>query len=164
MQTALHDRLPFTEVQVYTGEPIGEGDDVVEFKLLYSGQLLGAKKNNPRVAQKHAIRKEFHPQLQRLWATHHNLMELAMMAGQQEWRGENPHLAPKNEVIACGLNYFAQWERSGYKFLPLVTDKLCLRCSLDILFLRPEEPRCHRQRRRFGCEVENYFRRIEGSQ
>jgi hypothetical protein len=32
-------------------------------------------------------------------------------------------------------------ERSGYKFLPLISEKLRLRCSLDILLLRPEEPR-----------------------
>src|SRR5205807_5039259 len=31
-------------------------------------------------------------------------------------------------------------DRCGYKFIPLVTEDLCLRCSIDILFLRPEEP------------------------
>jgi hypothetical protein len=29
----------------------------------------------------------------------------------------------------------------GYKFIPLITENLFLRCSLDILFLRPEERR-----------------------
>lgn len=32
-----------------------------------------------------------------------------------------------------------QWERCGYHFWPLVTEAHCLRCALDILFLRPEE-------------------------
>lgn len=31
------------------------------------------------------------------------------------------------------------WSRYGFNFVPLVTAELCLRCSLDILFLRVEE-------------------------
>jgi hypothetical protein len=31
------------------------------------------------------------------------------------------------------------WNRNGFNFLPLVTKRLCLRCSLDILFLRVDE-------------------------
>ena len=42
----------------------------------------------------------------------------------------------KKERRARGLALIEkQWERCGYKFIPLVTDKLCLYCSLDILFL-----------------------------
>jgi hypothetical protein len=32
------------------------------------------------------------------------------------------------------------WARCGYNFWPLVTEEFGLRCALDILFLRPEEP------------------------
>jgi hypothetical protein len=31
-----------------------------------------------------------------------------------------------------------QWSRVGYEFVPLVTSRYALRCSLDILLLRPE--------------------------
>jgi len=113
----------------------------MEFRLLYSGKLLGAARNNPRVAQKHAIRKAFHPQLKQLWATHHNLVELAGVAGAQNTPYDANTRVDASDRIAAGLNYLAKWEHSGYKFLPLVTEKLRLRCSLDILFLRPEEPR-----------------------
>jgi hypothetical protein len=34
-----------------------------------------------------------------------------------------------------------QWNRCGFNFVPLVTPKLALRCSLDITLLRPEEDR-----------------------
>jgi hypothetical protein len=33
-----------------------------------------------------------------------------------------------------------KWSRCGYRFIPLVTEEYGVRCSLDILFLRPEEP------------------------
>lgn len=33
-----------------------------------------------------------------------------------------------------------EWKRFGYRFIPIVTEERALRCSLDILFLRPEAP------------------------
>jgi hypothetical protein len=113
----------------------------VEFRLLYSGRLLGAARGNPRVAQKHAIRKEFHPQLRRLWSTHHNLIDLSLMAASQQMAYDIDKPSTPAEATAFGVNYLAKWEHSGYKFLPLITEKLRLRCSLEILLLRPEEPR-----------------------
>ena len=39
-----------------------------------------------------------------------------------------------------GLRWIAEkWERTGRGFISLVTEEMCLRCSLDILFLRPED-------------------------
>ncbi len=32
------------------------------------------------------------------------------------------------------------WQRCGRRFVPLVTEEMCLSCSLDVLFLRPETP------------------------
>lgn len=40
-----------------------------------------------------------------------------------------------------GMQYLAEsYERAGQPFIPLVTEELGLRCKLDILFLRPENP------------------------
>jgi hypothetical protein len=40
-----------------------------------------------------------------------------------------------------GLNHFAEsYERSGQRFIPLLTEQGGMYCTLDILFLRPEEP------------------------
>ncbi|HTC94742.1 MAG TPA: hypothetical protein VK699_14975 [Terriglobales bacterium] len=33
-----------------------------------------------------------------------------------------------------------EWKRFGYRFIPIITEERALRCSLDILFLRPETP------------------------
>jgi hypothetical protein len=45
------------------------------------------------------------------------------------------------ELATLGRQWIAdKWERCGRGYIPLVTEEMCLRCSLDILFLRPEEP------------------------
>jgi hypothetical protein len=128
----------------------------VQFRLLYSGQLLGAGKSNTRASLKHEIRVEFHPQLKRLWATNIGLLEMARFrarnwaeahpgAAQQELRphqaqGEAEHWTD-DELGMLGRRWIAEkWERCGRGYIPLVTEEMCLRCSLDILFLRPEEP------------------------
>ena len=115
----------------------------MEFRLLYSGSLLGASKNDTRAHVKHSIRREFHPQLRRLWATKNKLVEAAQMYGAVEWQNDTQHSdqeAPSNS-FELGIDAMSKrWDRFGYKFLPLVTEELCSRCSLEILFLRPEEP------------------------
>jgi hypothetical protein len=55
-----------TQVEIGTGEPI-ESENLVEFRLLYSGQLLGAGRKTTPADIKHTVRREFHPQLRRLW-------------------------------------------------------------------------------------------------
>jgi hypothetical protein len=138
-----------------TGEPI-EKENLVQFRLLYSGSLLGAGKSDTRASLKHEIRLEFHPQLKRLWATNQSLLDLAQFrarsleeahpgAAQKELR---PNLSPgeaerwtEGELAMLGLRWVAEkWERCGRGYIPLVTEEMCIRCSLDILFLRPEEP------------------------
>jgi len=125
-------------VEVGSGEPIEE-ENLVEFHLLYSGTLHSGGSANSRV-EKHAIRKVFHPQLRQLWETQPYLREMAVGTGTQV---RSTGVAPaqlseeafQNGVKAMGAN----WNRSNFNFLPLVTKRVCLRCSLDILFLRVEE-------------------------
>jgi hypothetical protein len=128
----------------------------MQFRLLYSGQLLGAGRSDTRASLKHKIRLELHPQLKRLWATNTSLSDLAQIwakrwikahpgAAHQELR---PHLAQgegenwKSEELAMlGRRWIAEkWARQGRGYIPLVTEEMGVRCSLDILFLRPEEP------------------------
>lgn len=114
----------------------------MEFRLLYSGRLLGASKSNTRATLKHSIRREFHPQLQRLWRTHPLLIEYATAIGRKEmsaFYSANP--ADVEQSFNDGVNAIgANWNRGKYNFVPLTIEQLCLRCSLNILFLRPEEP------------------------
>lgn len=140
-------------VEIGTGEPI-QGENLVEFRLLYSGQLHAQSGGNTRVAEKHAIRCELHPQLKRLWETHKGLMELA--AHHSAAPGYRVPSSPEEFELAArginnyggtewhrqqGLRYFAKkWERCGCGFIPLITEDIAVRCAIDILFLRPEEP------------------------
>ena len=138
--------------EIGTGEPL-TGENLVEFRLLYSGELHAAS-GNTRVAEKHAIRQELHPQLKRLLATNRGLMEFA--AHHSGAPGYSLPTTPEEMELArqpinsfgatewhreAGLRYFAKkWERFGCGFIPLVTESVVVRCAIDILFLRPEEP------------------------
>jgi hypothetical protein len=50
-----------------------------------------------------------------------------------------------------------QWERGGYNLIPLVTKEMFLRCSVDILLLRPEEPRYVMNSGDLDAKVKNDF-------
>jgi hypothetical protein len=93
----------------------------MRFVLIYDGPLPP----NGSPQDKHAIRKQFHPQLQQQWKVDPSLT--ALTEGTMLVDG-----FPPPEVT--------QISREGFNFRPLVTGKLHLVCSLDITFLRPEEP------------------------
>jgi hypothetical protein len=119
-------------------EPI-TAENRVEFHLLYNGPLHSAGYELQR-SEKHSIRRSFHPQLKRLWRTTPNLYQMAV-----EHAYNNPHSSPdtaqsKDEIFCMGLEEIGRnRNRNGFNFIPLVTSPMCLRCSLDILFLRAEE-------------------------
>lgn len=162
--------LPYTEIIVGTGDRI-EGENLVEFRLLYSGRLLGAKKNDTRASEKHAIRREFHPQLRRLWSSKFMLRRMARQLGpnwihdhfpnMQEFYNSRKGMSEDEERVELeqfGLNHLGEkWQRCGYKFIPLVTEDLFLRCSLDFLVLRPEEPRLIMQSGDLDAKIKTVF-------
>lgn len=140
--------------EVGSGVPIEERN-LIEFRLLYSGQLLSSG-NQGHPAEKHAIRRIFHPQIRRLWsikpslrilARHSHLGIYARAAGfrrateidvplpaqMQEHEQESFELAIKSMG--------KKWAKAGYDIVPLVTSKLVLQCSIEILLLRPDEKR-----------------------
>jgi hypothetical protein len=151
----LSQEMPVEAVVHGTDEPI-EKENRVQFRLLYSGQLLGAGKSDTRASLKHEIRLELHPQLKRLWATNRSLLAMAQFRASS-WSEAHPGAAHKElrpnlreneperwmqeELAMLGRRWIAEkWERCGRGYIPLVTAEMCLRCSIDILFLRPEEP------------------------
>jgi hypothetical protein len=92
--------------------------------------------------------------LKRLWATQRPLKILAQERAYW-WAQTHPEIIPRlpsraspfdesepanpAELEGWGLQEIAHnWERNGRKFIPLVTEEMCLDCCLDILFLRPE--------------------------
>ena len=91
----------------------------MEFTLTYRGPLRA----NAKPADKHAIRRHFHPQLKRLW-------EQLPLNGYRRFL-EEP--TPEFDVSIIETAH-------GFRFAPLVSAKIHFVASLDVLLLRPEEP------------------------
>ncbi len=100
----------------------------MEFRLVYEGQLpsSGNSSNHPR--EKHAIRKIFHQQLAELWQKN-SLLKLVATRYVTA-----PKLGTVPNILA------SKFERCNFRFIPLVNAEFGLVCSLDILFLRRENP------------------------
>lgn len=154
-------------VEKYFDEQI-EGEDVVEFRLLYSGHLLGSSREDTRADKKHDIRRQFHPQLRRLWQVNSSIRQMTDVLGAGYVAGDPGRWRPPSQPVtvemmsqlrmdAC-LHYLSeQWERVGYRFIPLVTPVMCLRCSVEILLLRPDEPRYVMQSGDLDAKVKTVF-------
>ena len=127
--------------QVYFSEPIEEG--ALEFRLLYWGEVLASANSKRRSAEKHAMRREFHPQLRRLWKTRPALRQEAFnrgMSGEVISRGGEAVTPRTGSWENLGIEKIAdQRPFNGFRFIPLVTENEYTRCSLEILFLRHED-------------------------
>ncbi len=115
----------------------------MEFRLVFQGNLIGSSNKKNRTYEKHQIRRAFHPQMRRLWETKSKLKDFAERVGVRaltEERSVIENDCSDAELFASGISKLSgNWERNGFRFLPLVAERFCLRCSLNILFLRPEE-------------------------
>jgi hypothetical protein len=108
--------------------PVGDG---VEFRLIYDGALYGASKTNTRSEHKHDVRRVFHRQLHKLWKSVPHLREW-LAREQFGTDGVTKISVLEHTANACRLG--------NYRFVPLSTYQLELGCSLDILFLRYDQP------------------------
>ena len=128
-----------------------EGDDfteLMEFRLVYEGALKGSGNSNTRVPEKHAIRKQIHKQLAELWKVHPNLS--LMNSYVRPLKGTAPSPTEFNTFVSrggtgdYGLTYVEtmarDFDRCGFRFVPLVSKRLNFVCSLNVLFLRRENP------------------------
>jgi hypothetical protein len=121
----------------------------MEFRLIYSGPLHAETKRQARAEEKHKIRKVFHRQLSELWKQHPVLQRQAVdrliryrtplnmisdpgpgVEQIMSHRSGKPWL----EIVAD------DHARLGYRFVPLVRKAGGFTCSLDILFLRRDNP------------------------
>ena len=97
--------LPLTRVYLGPGATPEEGINL-EFRLLYEGELKPSGGSNTRSAEKHEIRRAFHPQLRRLWHTHESVRRYAERTGRRiyaqeinDQRIENPsQLSPEDAL------------------------------------------------------------------
>ena len=115
------------------------GLSLMKFTLVYDGPL-GAN-GNPR--KKQVIREHIHPQLLELWNDHPTLK------GLSRFPHFRAHIVGKSEQVLLPDGSFSDEPeidlcepvtKKGFEFLPLVRDRLGLKCALKIVFLRKEEP------------------------
>jgi hypothetical protein len=137
-------KSPNTETIIGSGEPIEE-ENLVEFRLLYRGELLPCSNSKRRTEEKHVIRQQLHPQLRRLWSVNRGLRALACeRGGIQTGPILVNYIPPSQSDLNAAFNrgiadIGKNWNSAGFDFVPLVTEQFALRCNLDILLLRPEE-------------------------
>lgn len=108
--------------------------DIVDFRLTYAGPLLASTNRDPHANHKQELRKHFHPQLRKLWQEFPHLREMQQPLPDQVITTTAPPPAMRIEYLAN------QFQRNGYRFVPLVTKELALACAINMLFLRPERP------------------------
>ena len=130
----------------------------MEFRLIYKGSLPAASSGGGgrRSVEKHALRKEFHKQLRELWKQHPDLRQqceeryvvlvtpqklvsypgpgVKQIIHESHFPGGHPDAKPWVEQIADSH------QRFGGRFVPLVSKAGGFTCSLDILFLRRDNP------------------------
>jgi len=123
---------------------------IMRFRLVYSGSLRSAG-NRSRPEDARDIRDTFHDQLTYLWKTHRALEQLrwaARVPGPEQWGGflglspspfrpKGPPTYPPQDGF---VDLSAPLSVNGKPATPLVRKSLDLTCSLDILFLRKEDP------------------------
>lgn len=120
---------PGNEKRFYAVDPEFDPERApVKFRLTYDGRL----ESNGGALHKHSIRRALHPQLKRLWQVEPNLsttastfMNVLMAEGAAP---ESPWLTPE------GLA--KNFQRDGFRYVPLVNKAAELVASLDILYLR----------------------------
>ena len=121
--------------QILIDNPVDyQGPTIMHFHLIYSGDLLKSANARP-TWEKHAIRNSLHDQLKKLWETHPALRYYAnktVEIDDNEGRLQPPK--PFLDVLAHS------YSRAGIRFVPLMTKANGLVCSLDILFLRHDQP------------------------
>jgi hypothetical protein len=113
----------------------------MKFILTYSGEL----RSNDGYERKWEIRKQFDPQLRKLWLISPALKRVEYMRHLPKtgfWQidshhtvvGENPSVPTDNTI-----DILAPIKVRTRSFNPLVRDSLALKCGLKILFLRQED-------------------------
>lgn len=118
----------------------------MEFRLIFEGFLPSG--NQSRVKEKHNIRKQLHKQLAELWKEHPTLNLMNTWVRPQP--SPSPRTVNLNDALTrggqgdYGLTYvetmMRDFERFKFHFVPLVSKRIDLVCSLNILFLRRENP------------------------
>lgn len=116
----------------------------MEFRLVYDGRLPAASRSDTRNQDKDRIRRELSAQLVELFNTHPALMKWFEKDATAESLGLRADSIPK--WMVPGIEYSTidllahKYERLGKQYFPFIDERLGIACSLDILFLRRDQP------------------------
>lgn len=125
-------------------ERIRSGDITMEFRLVYDGRLPAASRSETRNPDKDRIRRVFSKQLAELFATHPALRSwLDKEEDTENFSSENERIRAymkRGEKYSMVDLLGAKYERCGQKYVPLISSPYGVACSLDILFLRRDQP------------------------
>jgi hypothetical protein len=121
----------------------------MKFKLVYFGDLR-ASANASKPEDVKRIRDKLHPQLKQLWKTHIALKRLVWSArvarNPREFFGDAPSSpledisVPPPPLQEGFVNLIEPQLEGGKTYIPLVRKSLELACSMEIQFLRKEDP------------------------
>jgi hypothetical protein len=127
--------------------------DLMRFYLVYRGQLSATQgKRGKRSLERQEIRKQISPQLKRLWEVNRSLIKLqwdarvpdpangGFMSVESTPLAPHFNAPPQHPPQEGFIDLCLPMSRGGKKFRPLVRTSLDLTCSLNILFLRQEDP------------------------
>jgi len=123
----------------------------VEFRLIYQGPLPAerddGRRESARAWDKHKLRKHFHPQLRELWQQHPDLRRQAQTkflrilappyGVRVEYASSPDQMGAKTWIEHIADDHITC---NGNRFVPLVSEAGGFTCSLNILFLRRDNP------------------------
>ena len=125
----------------------------MEFRLIYRGTLPAAGSGGARIKEKHTIRKHVHKQLRELWKQHPDLRELSkskfvvyttpynLVSHPGPGVRQIVPADPASPTAKTWLQHIADdHQRCGGRWVPLVSKAGGFTCSLNILFLRRDNP------------------------
>ena len=103
--------LPHAEIIETDGRSAIRRERTVEFRLLYQGILTA----NGDVADKFAIRRQFHPQLRNLCGEHPLLRSQLIAWGLVEARQTFGESYTADAAFACGVKRLADTHLNGFR-------------------------------------------------
>ena len=117
----------------------------MEFTLRYSGTMLRPQVGrDARLDEKHALRLDFHKQLQELWRTDPRLSPIDPKTLQEPIPSEHMRFDVQRKILSPAhaplFGYLYQLRLNGFRFIPLVTEPMEARCQLAIRWGRPTKP------------------------
>jgi hypothetical protein len=131
----VESQIPITQRFLYFDTPEESGVHM-EFRLIYRGPLPSESGSETRRPIKNKIRSVLHLQLKELWQREFLGGQGGMMAFTS-----HPDFEEERTLDDLAENYkIANKNNDIYRFVPLISERYGISCSLNILFMRRDNP------------------------